>query len=49
MQHMVYKPSGGLGGSSGVTRLGLAYAPAGSALGIKNFFLEVHENRKSIR
>jgi len=40
--HSVQKP-GGLGGSSGGNR---AYVPglarAGSALGIKNFFLEVH-------
>ena len=42
--HSVQKP-GGLGGSSGGNR---AYVPglarAGSALGIKNFFLEVHED-----
>ena len=40
--HSVQKP-GGLGGSSGGNR---SYVPglarAGSALGIKNFFLEVH-------
>ena len=42
--HSVQKP-GGLGGSSGGNR---AYVPglarAGSALGIENFFLEVHED-----
>jgi 2-dehydro-3-deoxyphosphooctonate aldolase (KDO 8-P synthase) len=44
LTHSVQKP-GGLGGSSGGNR---AYVPglarAGSALGIKNFFLEVHED-----
>ena len=42
--HGVQKP-GGLGGSSGGNR---DYVPglcrAGSALGVSNFFLEVHEN-----
>ena len=42
--HAVQKP-GGLGGSSGGNR---EYVPglarAGSALGIKNFFMEVHED-----
>ena len=42
--HAVQKP-GGLGGSSGGNR---EYVPglarAGSALGIKNFFIEVHDN-----
>tara|TARA_B100001094_G_scaffold260298_2_gene260712 strand:+ start:48 stop:827 length:780 start_codon:yes stop_codon:yes gene_type:complete len=44
LTHSVQKP-GGLGGSSGGNR---AYVPglarAGSALGIKNFFIEVHED-----
>ena len=42
--HAVQKP-GGLGGSSGGNREYVpALARAGSALGIKNFFIEVHDN-----
>ena len=42
LTHSVQKP-GGLGGSSGGNRLYVpGLARAGSALGIKNFFLEVH-------
>ena len=42
--HAVQKPGGLVGSSGGNREYVPALARAGSALGIKNFFIEVHDN-----